>query len=162
MIFKQASLEVKHFYHNGFGPRYPPRRRRDTSKFPGHMTEKSSNIYTPCKSRTSKSTSLSKSVESGSQKYVYIKSSWCTFWGLRPQKERCYIISLIVRNRNREYSWVGPQKVHPKGPKRYLKDLKGPKGTYSGSKIVSKSWVIVSKSWVIVSKSWVDREWTLL
>ena len=31
-----------------------------------------------------------KSVESGSKKYAHAKSSWCTFWGLRPKKEHCY------------------------------------------------------------------------
>ena len=48
------------------------------------------NVSSPWKPRTSKSTSLWKSVESRLQKYVHAKSSWHTFWGLMAKKERCY------------------------------------------------------------------------
>ena len=47
-------------------------------------------IYIPWKSRDSKRTSSWKSVESGSKRNVHVKSSWYTFWGPGPQKERCY------------------------------------------------------------------------
>ena len=47
-------------------------------------------IILPWKSRDSKRTSSWKSVESGSKRNVHVKSSWCTFWGPGPQKERCY------------------------------------------------------------------------